>query len=265
MSSRASKISVVLVSFDRCLGLTVPSIVEHTIRPLAESGKIAKVVIVFSRRAEQTHVDPELLGALDWRDSPLFEVHVVDSDTIDAEIAPTVSRALAYGDPWPKTQGVSLRNHIHFLKLLEISKQFLSSEGIRGALFIRADLLQIEPWDVNELLAEDLSSILVPDWHSWGGFNDRIALIPARFLDAYFNRGQRIYEYLPVYGFLHAESFLKFALLNTPVIKLIKHHFYRVDSAGNRRPENFTARRNPIEHSIFVIRRLSLLVRGRWI
>lgn len=78
-------------------------------------------------------------------------------------------------------------------------------------IFSRLDVLYDEPFK-KEFDDFDLDFINIPDFHNWGGYNDRFAISSRNNMRKYFSLFDRIDEYSKEGVVLHAETNLKLHL-----------------------------------------------------
>jgi hypothetical protein len=121
------------------------------------------------------------------------------------------SKQDTFGDGW-----VSVTNLFH--QLLSLRRAWsglhaLLPEGFDYYLFLRPDLLYLDPINVPELIRSVGGSdgIAIPAWHSFGGLNDRFAFAGAQAARDYANRLELSLTYCEKYP-MHGETFLAFAL-----------------------------------------------------
>tara|TARA_R100000008_G_C3556563_1_gene153552 strand:- start:476 stop:1177 length:702 start_codon:yes stop_codon:yes gene_type:complete len=99
-------------------------------------------------------------------------------------------------------------------------------------IFSRLDVLYDKKVDYLDGL--DLSKINIPDFHNWGGYNDRFAVSSRENMRNYFSLYDNVDDYVKEGHELHAESSLKHHLdkFNSD-IEHIPMRFIRVRSNGN--------------------------------
>jgi hypothetical protein len=161
-------------------------------------------------------------------------------------------------NPYPRHSRESIHHHLRLLGLLSRIASGLDSDI---NIFIRADLVPVGTVSFKKYLAPASDSIITPNWHTWGGVNDRVAIVPKKFKDVYFGRLAAAHEFLRSGRPVHGETFLSSALGNTPVSAVIDDKFARTTSAGQIRKEDFSRGRHPLRtyladlESTFVRRR----------
>ena len=99
-------------------------------------------------------------------------------------------------------------------------------------IFSRLDVLYDEPFK-KEFNDFDLDFINIPDFHNWGGYNDRFAISNRNNMRKYFSLFDRIDEYSREGVVLHAETNLKLHLDRQGArIKHFPIRFIRVRGGG---------------------------------
>ena len=180
---------------------------------------------------------------------------VTDQSEFDNTI--TLSNYLKMGDPWPGSDGASLMNHLRALNSQNTVIRLLgcSPKNYRCVIFLRPDLIYIDPLDMNAVrhvltAGSKQSVVYTPSWGKHeGGYNDRIALGTPRGMALYGNRLKGTKKYAEKKP-LHSETYLKHVLDSNDVkhrslemraarvrangwIADFRHVFY-----GNRKPRS---------------------------
>jgi hypothetical protein len=175
----------------------------------------------------------------------------------DAHIATALSAVQRWGDEYDNGW-VSLRNVLHQLASLRrawtMCKE-LTPGGFDYYLFLRPDLLYLD-----EICLPDIArnfraagSIVVPPWHSWGGFNDRFAFADPRAARHYAERIRLIPRYCAANP-MHPEIFLAYALRRGGCrVGVLPARAKRVRANGAVRDERFEDSKSdlPIQPKIF--------------
>jgi hypothetical protein len=110
----------------------------------------------------------------------------------------------------------SLANLCHQLHSLERLWSLLQLLGLADSdlvLLLRPDLLYLDRLDPAVHLApllEGRADLIVPNWQSWGGLNDRFAFCTARSAKIYATRFRLFTDACREMGGMHAETFLHF-------------------------------------------------------
>jgi len=115
-------------------------------------------------------------------------------------------------------------------------------------IFARPDLLYHDSMaeHLDFLARAHRQFVLVPDWSSWFGLNDRFALAKgADGIAAYGRRADRMGEYCARGKRLHSERFLKYALEGQRM-RPVHLRASRVRSNGLQVLEDFTPGRGPM-------------------
>ena len=235
-----NQVWLVLASYPRNFDITIPSLLRNTAQPLDRSGNLAGVLVasigrdgVSIRRKlvslmKAYHLDQQLEFVF-WDEKVLWEAC---ADTI----------ALAYSKrfPYKNRDRHTLERSIIFLELLRRTHERLALKD-RPAVFVRADLLQFEEYDMSFAIPGLDEKILLADWHQWHGHNDRLAIIPKQYLAQYFLRLQNLRAYLGEFEMFHPETFLKQSLIECEKAEILSGHYYRTRQGGLVVPENFDA------------------------
>lgn len=134
---------------------------------------------------------------------------------------------------------------LHQLRSLKAGYKVLSS-GLFGEfdffLFLRPDLLYLDPIDVGEFVSSDPGplSIRLPSWHAWGGLNDRFAIASPTAAAAYAMRIENVLRYCGTMP-LHAERLLAFSLRSAGAsVSHMAARACRVRATGEVVSEDFT-------------------------
>lgn len=115
----------------------------------------------------------------------------------------------------------NFRSYRNVVRALENQNRILADLTALGYrhhdLFIiaRPDLYYLDPLPINDLvkaITVDGLDLLTPEWDSYGGINDRLAVASSRGADVYLGRQRRLREYLEKCRSLHSESFLRYAV-----------------------------------------------------
>ena len=147
---------------------------------------------------------------------------------------------LTHGDPWKEGEPhTSLRNLITQLYSIHRVTNLWKHSGKKydAIFYLRPDV-----WFFNDLNISDVFNILrsdantndiyVPEFHSWGGINDRFAFGSPNIMEIYGSRYLQVINYALKHT-LHSESFLHSILLsNNATIKFTNILFERVRSNG---------------------------------
>jgi len=107
---------------------------------------------------------------------------------------------------------ISVENAIWALMSLKrawIALRELTSNSFDYYVFARPDMEYLDPLNIPDIVAgfHGENNIAVPRWHSYGGFNDRIAIADKTAAEIYSSRIDSLIEYSQKYTF-HPETFL---------------------------------------------------------
>lgn len=236
------RVALVFYGITRSLKLTLGSIQRNLVKP---SMALASEVRTFGHFYDQTTIEnprSKESGSLDPE-----EYRLLDLDEVQIESPGTCLDRYSFetlkanGDPW-RDGWASLRNLVHQLNSLGRASEMALEFRPHVVVFARPDLYYHEPITAHlELLAGiRRQRILVPDWASWHGFNDRFAIAKGDdVIRAFGLRVGRLGEYCSLGRKPHAERFLSFALQGQPV-RPVPMRASRVRSNGLVVVEDFT-------------------------
>jgi hypothetical protein len=151
-------------------------------------------------------------------------------------------RLRLHGDAW-QDGFHSLANLVLQLESLMAVTQLAAAENPDVVMFARPDLLYhepVQPWQVG-YVASNPDAVLLPDWESWTGYNDRFAIAGARAFRAYGGRMLLAEHFCAHTGqAMHAETFLRYALEFAGVpVRTFKLRANRVRVDGRIQAEDF--------------------------
>jgi hypothetical protein len=107
-------------------------------------------------------------------------------------------------------------------------------------VFLRPDLLCLDPIDYASHFVHSDGTIVTPSWHQFRGHHDRVAIIHRSAVAAYFQRFNKVREFLETGQPLHAETFLAYSLREYPVLPVMSERFQRVRLGGRLHDEDFS-------------------------
>jgi hypothetical protein len=258
---RRPTLSIVFASFDRNLAITLPNLIENTAKPLLRKNLLTKIFIVSFGDCDDNIGNAIRLLPRQFRERISFTWF--HQDAVESHSEALYQKALAFGDPWPSSKRKSLRNQVGFLWLLN---QVPDLDGFPGAdyvLFVRADLFQKSEVDFSRYFDYGPPGLLTPTWHEWGGLNDRVALIPKPYLEAYFRRIRNADYYILRHGPLHAEKFLHHSISCLQVDNIIEEKYYRTREPWAVVDEDFERKRGFFHRLGWASRNLMLSTIGR--
>ena len=185
------------------------------------------------RASEFGYCDQWLPSALKFS-----EVKSILQEEVDEETKPILQKASLNGDPWKEVLMPfnSLKNHIRSLYLQKLCfEEFDLGSSVmitRHDLFFHDELF-IEP--------KTLKEVNTPSWNTWGGLNDRLAILTGLGVNAYLNRYSKIDEFLRTSNWLHSETFLDWATRDMTRSSQVSTRASRVRLNGLLKDENFSA------------------------
>jgi hypothetical protein len=142
-----------------------------------------------------------------------------------------------HGDPWPNNPLLSI---LYFTRQLYSLKQVTqlwtpATHKYRFVLYLRPDMLFLSPLDLPQNApALNAATISTPDWHQYGGLNDRLAYGVPAAMAAYGTRGDSLKSYVDSGKMPHAETFLKHFLQSRGIATVgSRTKFQRVRADGH--------------------------------
>lgn len=216
-SGSVSRIAVLYFGIARSVELTGPSIDQNLIQKNYNKNitftflaSLNLPQLIHNPRAQEEQIVPDHADSL-----KLMSDHFLLSRQLDGAIADWLRIAQQKDDVF-KNDWISIKNLLHQLISLKRGWESLHAmypEGFNYYLFLRPDLLYLDPFDLSDLMRniDGEKGIALPAWHSFRGLNDRLAFAGPIAAQAYAKRIDllgRFCERRP----LHAERFLAFAL-----------------------------------------------------
>jgi hypothetical protein len=211
---------------------TIQSIEQFIYRPLSEAN-INYTTYVHTLAVNKPYKNARTNEETDKLNNELYkllkptEVLIEDQETLDAQL--NLQSYRTKGDPWaPGSVNFStLDNHIRALYSLSKVTQMALSKDHNVIIFLRPDVLFLQPILPSWIHNLKPNTILLPDFHTFP-VNDRFAIASRKTAETY---GLRFSDAL-IYSQkarLHSETFLKACLVKEKVkIILIKLRFRRV-------------------------------------
>lgn len=162
----------------------------------------------------------------------------------DAAIAPALAAAQRQSD-LENNGWISVRNALHQWASLRRAWSMaheVSPGGFDYYLFVRPDMIYLDPVDIPGTVSrfEGSNNLALPAWHSWYGFNDRIALTDYEGGKHYVSRLNLVEEYTAKWD-MHPETMLAYALHKGECkIGRLPVRARRVRAHGEVKEENFS-------------------------
>eukprot|EP00667_Euglena_gracilis_P012832 EG_transcript_13189 len=133
------------------------------------------------------------------------------------KLGSVMEQMVRHGDPWGQGEPHgSLRNlYAQLVSLERVTQMWQSDEDIDVAIYLRSDVWFFTPLNVSDLeraAAARQPAVWTPNFHTYSGMNDRFALGNRAGMRIYGMRRRLLEEYV-LRRWLHAESFLRFAML----------------------------------------------------
>ena len=201
----------------RSLPHTAGAIRRHFYEPLRQAGITSLRAGHFNLPDRITNPRSEEFGIVpDRAESGLLEL---DLCWIEPQLGSAIAAEFTVARRFPDLFGDeyrSLANLCHQLRSLQRLWSLLQLLGVADGdlvLLLRADLLYLDRFDPAMHLApllEGRADLIVPDWQSWGGLNDRFAFCTARSARIYTTRLRLFTDACRERGGMHAETFLGF-------------------------------------------------------
>ncbi len=145
---------------------------------------------------------------------------------------------LKYGDPWPGTNGISLRNFLLCQRSLsQVTALWRDQKDEYDfIIYFRPDLRFTQPIDLLQKISTMRleNDIYIPDFHSWSGCNDRFSYGRPDAMISYGNRIAYMQEFFEKHRRnIHSERFLKIFLQDHGIsIGSSSIRFQRIRSNG---------------------------------
>ena len=240
-------IQVIICGFNRSLEHCIKSIEENVIKQVKKHCKDLKVAFVLSfSSAPVSNLRSEELvensNDLNFLNTDKYFVKTMSQEEIDSSIREPYSKAAQNGPGWPEASeevnNQSLMNALRYLKLLDFSSNFIDPSADL-VLLLRPDLEYIETVDFSKYIRYK-NIIIIPEWDNYSGFNDRIAIVPKRYISHYFKRIDNIENYIKAGLVFNPEIFLKYSLKNALVGTVWTEKAQRVRSGGDKWIEFFS-------------------------
>lgn len=204
-------VAVCFFGLTRSLGATIANIEQRLLKPLRLVADVSvfvhtyNVSFVTNPRSNEANA-PNNVSDLFLLNPSAFEIGNMSQflETIPP------SYCQQHGDAW-NDGFMSLRNFFCQLNSLEHVTAFLAGAVFDFVVFARPDVLFFTPIDVFQLLNATDGEIYVPQFHSFGGVNDRFAFGKQKEMIAYGRRLASLTEYC-VSKQAHSETFLAWFL-----------------------------------------------------
>ncbi len=222
----------------------MPTIQQHFIEPLKAQGDCR----VFYHLYQQDWV----LNARTGEDAALPADAYTPFESFDGELeAPGAclstwqfERLQKFGDHH-RDAFSSLRNLVHQLHSLRQVTLRVAAWQPDVVLFLRPDLFYHAGFSQAAIaaVAADADRCILPQWHWWGGMNDRFALCGAKVFTAYGCRIEQALNFATQTGRpLQGERLVKYALSQAhATVRTTQLQAHRVRVDGQLKSENFAA------------------------
>lgn len=241
---KVQTVSVVIAGFPRCPQISLPRLagsLERSLSPLPYKLDF-RYHLIMATQPEGAH-----------REELLQTLAKTSTDRTGVDVKTYTDKPSSFGtaemerfsslirNPYPRHSRKSVTNHLRLIGLLSRICPELDGDV---NIFIRADLVPVGPIHLERYISLAHDSIVTPSWHTWGGVNDRVAIVPQHLTAKYFDRLSAAGESLRSGQPIHGETFLAKVLEDTSVRAVIADKFARTTFGGGVRKENFSQRRH---------------------
>jgi len=239
------KVQVIIAGFNRCMSTTFPAIETRIIEPLRNAGCDVSVDMFIGRsRTPIINTRSNENGTGEWElpDAAMkYPFRYLDADRIERRTRRLFEKARKVGDPWPESNFKNLRNQVSMLEMLRIAGRKVDRRA-DAVLYVRPDLLPLDDFDIARYADLVATTVVVPYWHRFKGYNDRVALMPPKAARAHLGRIRLARSFLAKNKKLHSERFLKHVMRDFPVAEVMTERFVRARIGGVLAEENFEHR-----------------------
>lgn len=212
--TKRPKIAIAMFGLPRGSELTLPTIERHFAEPARALGEV--------RLFHHLYLQDRVTNARSGENSEMPRAAYAPFEAFDGELeAPEHCLSLypleaikARGDHY-QDGFRSIRNLVHQLHSLKRVTQRIARWQPDLVLFLRPDLHYEAGFGAEELAAALARPrrCVIPEWHWWGGYNDRFALCGAGIYRAYGERIDQALDFCKTSGRpLHAERLVRHAL-----------------------------------------------------
>ena len=159
-----NQVWLVLASYPRNFDITIPSLLRNTAQPLGQSRNLAGVLVASIGR-EEVSVRRNLVSLMKaYNLDQQLELIFWDGKVPWQACADAIALAYSKRDPYKNRNRRSLECSIIFLELLRRTHEHVALKS-RPVVFVRADLLQFEEYDMSFAIPGLDEKILLADWH----------------------------------------------------------------------------------------------------
>lgn len=237
------KIGIIFFGLPRCTEITLPSIQQFIIEPLAEHELFIESCFALQDEISSTHSKEQ--SVLDASNYDFFKQFphqfVLPENLLETDLHQTI---LQFGDRW-HDNGLSLKHLMMQLNCIQRAYLKCKQQNCDFYIFIRPDLLIHEFIPMSLFFKQHAfqRSVLVPCWQWYRGVNDRFAVVSKSAADTYGLRYSKIVDYCKYLNRpLHSETFLLYQLVHNDIcIKTCTSKMSRVRVNGAIEFETFSA------------------------
>jgi len=233
---------------NRSLKWTFPSIQAQVLRPLYDSGLDLSLAGHFNCPEVITNVRSRENGVpLDMSSVHQLDLQMVwqEGQTVDS-IDTVLPHAMSVPYRGYKDHdGQTRRNamfQLYSLKQLWRMQRLMAPDRFDFYCLLRPDLEYLDPLPIAQIIREITNGkdLLTPNWHRWGGLNDRFAFCSPKGAEAYMLRFDDVGKFCQTHSYFHSEEFLKHAARHAGLSTgFLSTRARRVRSTGEVCPETF--------------------------
>lgn len=256
------RICVALFGLNRSLPWTFRSIRNCLILPLERSGAEVKVYAHFNLPANIDNPrSGERVQSFENRGVELvrYDSVIVESQC-DAKVMDAFAVFARHDLQCSDLSGATHRNLLHQFRSLSAVFELIErcEEGtVDAVLFARPDLHYLDRFPVVEAMSaiqENRYDLLTPQWHQWGGLNDRIGFCNWKAARVYANRLSMIEEVVSLGRPMNSEAILHYAVQKHALKNgALSMRGARVRSGGHTLDEGFEL--DLLNRSVFSLRK----------
>ena len=233
------RVAVVMFGIPRGAQATLPRIRRLWLEPLRHVSDL-KVVCHLFRQVRVENPTTGEHGRISNADLHAFsDFDCAAEDPDPSALLEELEQMRTFGD-FAEDNLISLRNLLHQLHSLQAATLLAERFGPDAVVFLRPDLLYHAPAPISAILGVGPRTCILPPWHWWGGYNDRLSICGSDAYRSYGSRGRLKLDYCRSLGPLHPEKLLRFALRAGGVrLRTLDVHASRVRVNGVVKQEDF--------------------------
>ena len=167
--------------------------------------------------------DPEFVRSIDAKILPV--------ETLREECASLFDFTLQAGE-WLSGSGRNLRNYLEFLTLLRKSAGTEQTNSAEIVIFVRPDVFVLDRLFPVRGVTISKKAILTPRWGRFHGLNDRIAILPQKYVPQYFSRIETVRQFVTEIGPFDPEKHLAWTVRELPSRPTLGTELIRIRAGG---------------------------------